>query len=84
MSSVSISTQAYDFFDYRTIYNAPENDDFRQERPNPNIIFPGDQLYIPDKGTITESRSTGAAYQFRIQRQKVMLRIVLKRGDLTA
>ncbi len=51
----------YGFADYRTIYNAPENADFRAKRPNPNLIYPGDSLVIPDRATKSASISTGAA-----------------------
>lgn len=33
---------------WRNIYNAPENADFRRRRPNPDRIFPGDAVIIPD------------------------------------
>jgi hypothetical protein len=33
---------------YGKIYNDPHNDEFRELRPNPNLIQPGDQLWIPD------------------------------------
>jgi len=30
------------------IYNNPENSDFKRRRPNPNLIFAGDVVMIPD------------------------------------
>jgi hypothetical protein len=36
--------------DWRHIYHAPENADFRRKRPNPDRIFPGDHLVIPAAG----------------------------------
>jgi len=76
-------SQQYNFLNYRTIYDAPENEDFRLKRPNPNIINPGDRLYIPDKETRFELRPTGASHKFQVAPQKVMLRIVLMRERLT-
>jgi len=38
------------FADWREIYNAPQNADFRRRRPDPNRIFPGDQLILPGRG----------------------------------
>lgn len=35
------------FVDWRAIYYHPENAAFRARRPDPNRIFPGDQLRIP-------------------------------------
>lgn len=32
--------------DWNTLYNAAENAEFRQKRPNPDEIFPGDRIYV--------------------------------------
>jgi hypothetical protein len=37
---------------WRTIYYAPNNADFRRKRPNPDKIFPGDKLFVPDNGGV--------------------------------
>src|SRR5262245_45479795 len=37
------------FKTFGEIYNHPDNLSFRQKRPNPNKIFPGDIIMIPDK-----------------------------------
>ncbi len=34
---------------WQELYNHPENADFRRRRPNPNKIFTGDAIQIPDK-----------------------------------
>jgi hypothetical protein len=34
---------------WNEIYNSAENREFRRLRPNPNVIFPGDVLMVPDK-----------------------------------
>src|SRR5262245_27599734 len=34
--------------DWRTIYNHPTNAGFRRLRPNPDRIFAGDRLFIPE------------------------------------
>jgi hypothetical protein len=39
----------YGIPDWRTIYNHPNNRAFRIRRPDPNLILPGDQLFIPDQ-----------------------------------
>lgn len=36
------------FDSWRTIYNHPDNARFRSSRPNPDRIFPGDRIVIPD------------------------------------
>lgn len=66
------------FSDWRTIYNHPSNADFRKLRPNPNVIFPGDQLFIPEKEPKTEDRATGALHPFKLNTEKTLLRLRLK------
>lgn len=44
----SISRE-YGFSDWHVIYNHSSNLAFRQKRPNPRQIHPGDRLYIPAK-----------------------------------
>lgn len=39
--------EMYELDDWREIYNAPENDEFRQDRPNPKWIEAGDEVYVP-------------------------------------
>ena len=43
--------RSYGFVDYNTIWDAPENQGLKDKRKNPNILFPGDKLFIPDKET---------------------------------
>jgi hypothetical protein len=37
---------------WQNIYLATENGDFRNARPNPNLIYPGDRIQIPDRDAI--------------------------------
>ncbi|WP_396586683.1 LysM peptidoglycan-binding domain-containing protein [Bermanella sp. R86510] len=39
--------QDYGLSDWRSIYDAPENEAFRELRKNPNMICPGDVVHIP-------------------------------------
>jgi len=41
------------FSSWKDIYHAPENAAFRKKRPNPDKIFPGDVVVIPDGKTAT-------------------------------
>ncbi len=47
--NLSVIARQYGFRDWRTLYDAPENADFRTERPNPSLVFPGDELVIPER-----------------------------------
>lgn len=65
----------YGFRRWQTIYNAPENDSFRQKRPNPNVIYPGDEVVIPDKQLREESRNTEKKHRFRAPAPAWVLRV---------
>jgi N-acetylmuramoyl-L-alanine amidase len=54
----------YGFQDWQTIYNHPSNADFRAKRTNPNVIYPGDELYIPDREVRTEACVTDQKHCF--------------------
>ena len=47
----------YGFHDWKTIYDHPNNREFRKKRPNPNLILPGDQLFIPDKTAVPKPKA---------------------------
>jgi N-acetylmuramoyl-L-alanine amidase len=68
----------YGFHDHRTIYDHPDNATLRRRRPNPNILHPGDQVFIPEKEERTESRPASAVHMFRVRRTRRVLRIVLE------
>ncbi len=68
----------YHFSDYRTIYNHPENKDFKDSRPDPNVIFPGDVIFIPNRDTKEESGQTEKRHRFKLRPPKTMLRLVIE------
>jgi len=67
----------YGFADYRTIWDAPQNAALKEKRKNPNILFPGDELFIPDREIKEESRPTEKRHKFQREGQELKLRIVL-------
>ena len=69
--------RAYGFADFHTIWDAPENKDLKEKRKNPNILYPGDKLVIPDKEIREESRATEKKHKFELQGEKLKLRIQL-------
>jgi hypothetical protein len=66
------------FSNYRTIWDDPHNAELNKQRQNPNVLFPGDLLYIPDRGQRVESRNTDARHKFVLHRLTVKLRLVLE------
>ena len=68
----------YEFADWHIIYDHPQNAEFRKKRPNPNILLPGDQLYIPDKQEKDVSCSTDQIHKFQLNAPKNILKLTLK------
>jgi hypothetical protein len=68
---------AFGFADWRTVYDAPANADFRKKRPNPNLIYPGDVVVIPDKEQRGFDVTTGARHRFKLKRPATWLRLVV-------
>ena len=69
------------FSDWRTIYDHPDNEQFRELRPDPNVIFPGDELFIPDREPSDFELETGRRHLFRVRRVTNELHVVLRRPD---
>ena len=75
---LSSIAKRYGFADWRTIYEDPQNTEFRQSRPNPNLIYPGDQLWIPDKSPKKLPISTEKKHTLQLKSSLTRLRLVLK------
>jgi hypothetical protein len=71
----------YGLPDWRAIYNHPENASFQQKRPNPNVIAPGDRVYIPDKDALFKNGTTDSKNPFVLARDKTSLLIVAADQD---
>lgn len=78
LSSVA---KQYGFANWRTIYNHPKNDEFKQKRPDPNVLYPDDRIYIPDKELKEESGETAQRHKFRLKGERVLLRLVVKDAE---
>jgi N-acetylmuramoyl-L-alanine amidase len=71
----------YGFSDWHTIYDHPQNAQLKKKRPNPNVLFPGDELFIPNKEMKEESCPTEKRTSFNLNVPKAWLKIVLKDSD---
>jgi Putative peptidoglycan binding domain/LysM domain len=60
------------------IWNHAKNAELKQKRPNPNVLFPGDRLYIPDLKSRDESCPTDRSHKFETSFSKLRLRLVLE------
>ncbi len=48
-----------------TIWNHPANTDLKKQRENPNVLFPGDVVVIPEQQIKSVSGETGIRHTFR-------------------
>jgi hypothetical protein len=65
------------FVDYKTIWDHPQNQQLKAKRKNPNVLAPGDDLFIPDKGDKEDSAATEERHKYKLKTSKNMLRLVL-------
>ncbi|WP_321475355.1 peptidoglycan-binding domain-containing protein [uncultured Paludibaculum sp.] len=67
--------EKYHFFDYTIIWDDGANADVKSKRTNPNILYPGDVVVIPDKTPKTETRPTTRTYTFKVKPQPLQVRL---------
>jgi len=67
----------YGFRDYHPIHDLPANAALWAKRSNPNILFPGDEVVIPDLKQKRASVATGSLHRFQVTKPKKMLRLRL-------
>jgi LysM repeat protein len=70
----------FGFRSWRAIYDDPNNADFKKARPDPNVIYPGDVLLIPDPkpSTKTAPGKVEKLNRFKVTLEKTLLRIQVK------
>ena len=70
--------KAFGFSDFHTIWDDPNNSELKRQRQNPNVLLPGDSLYVPDRKLREESRSTDQSHQFTMKTVALKLRMILE------
>ena len=75
---LSSIAKEHGFASWKTIYDAPENAEFREQRPDPNLIYPGDEVFVPDKGTKKDDAPVDTKHVYKKKGSKTYLRIHLK------
>ena len=71
----------YGYTDYRSIWNHPDNAELKRKRRNPNVLHPGDRLFIPDKELRLEPGQTEQRHRFRLKGQGLRLRVVARDAE---
>jgi N-acetylmuramoyl-L-alanine amidase len=72
---------AHQLASWKKIYQHPNNADFRQKRPNPDLIYPGDLIYVPDREDRHESGDTDRRHSYVYKKPKQVLRIAAEDMD---
>jgi hypothetical protein len=73
----------YGVSDYKRIYEHPDNAKLREKRPNPNVLYPGDTVVIPEVGhaKTKPDLATGRAHHFTLKVGARYLRLALKDAE---
>ena len=66
------------FSDYRVIWDHPNNSALKSKRKTPNVLFPGDSLFIPDSEVRVEPCSTDKRHRFTVGKPVLKLTMVLE------
>ena len=66
---------------WRKIYDHPDNREFREKRPDPNLIFPGDELFVPEQEKKHVIANTKKKNKHRLKSQGTKLTVVLLDGN---
>jgi N-acetylmuramoyl-L-alanine amidase len=77
---LSLLGEKYGFF-WQTIWAHEKNQQLRQIRANPNVLEPGDVVFIPDIRLRSESCATGCVHEFRLKGVPARFVLYLRDSD---
>jgi hypothetical protein len=66
------------FFDHRTVWEDAQNKGLKEKRKNPNVLAPGDEVFVPEKAPKKAAAATGQTHRFQVTKEKNLLRLVLE------
>jgi hypothetical protein len=75
---ISRIAEHYGFHDSGVIWDHPSNAALREQRQNPSVLLPGDQLFVPEKQVKKVVCATTNTHRFRLHAEPVLLRLVLR------
>jgi N-acetylmuramoyl-L-alanine amidase len=70
----------YGFRNWKTIQDAPENADMKKARPDPNVLYEGDQVFIPDPEDAKKNVACPSEdhHKFKVKLPKILFRVCVK------
>ncbi len=73
--------ERFGFHDPMIIYNHPDNAALRRARPDPNVLLPGDEVFVPERKPRIEELATEQRHRFVVKRPLTFLRLRLEEAD---
>ena len=70
------------FSDYKVIYDDAHNAAFKSARPNPDVLYPGDKIYIPDRDPGADAAATDKKHKYVLKEPKLTLDVYLRRNGV--
>lgn len=61
-----------------TIWNHPSNAELKEKREDPNVLMPGDIVFVPDKRQKEVSEATNQVYKFRLKNVPAKLNLLVR------
>jgi hypothetical protein len=62
---------------WEKLWNHAENADLKSKRKLPNVLYPGDELFVPESEKMTESSPSENKHKFKVKRPKTCIRLNL-------
>jgi hypothetical protein len=66
---------------WTTLWNHPDNSDLKQKRQDPNVLYPGDVVSLPDRQPKEQSCATDNLHKFKKTQQPAHIKIRLLLDD---
>ncbi len=66
---------------WEKIWNHPQNAKLKQQRQDPNVLYPGDVVFVPDKEEKEESCATEQKHRFKRKGVPAKLKLRILEGD---
>lgn len=79
--TLALIARKHKIADWKEIYHHPDNAGLRKQRPNPNILNPGDKIFIPQPKTKTMNVQTGKGHRFVVSSSGNKLKLKLLSAD---
>ena len=64
--------------DWSVIFNHPNNAELKRKRKTPNVLFPGDVVFIPDPAPTDHPAATGKSHKFQVRTAKKLISIIVE------